>query len=291
MPRAGGRPAGIAPPCHASSRSPAPAAPSAATSSRPRSIAAGGSAPSPATPPASPRRGDALCSSAGASVAPAPGHGWRGYGAVDVPVNRALIDGARAAGVGRVVYVSVLHAPAMRRLAYVAAHERVVAHLRASGLAHAVLRPTGFFSALASYLDLARRGAIPEIGDGLARSNPIADEDLAEVVLDAVADADPALEVAAGGPEVLTRRELAEAAFAALGRPVRIRHVPAGPLPAALALARPFHPRLAQFMRFAVAISTQDLIAPPRGRCRLIDALTARVAGAAAGAHAPRRGA
>lgn len=218
---------------------------------------------------------DSVFSCVGASVLPMLGHGWRGFGAVDWPANRALIDAARTAGVRRLTYVSVFHEPAMRSLAYVDAHERVVDYLRASGLAFAVVRPTGFFSALTSYVDMARKGPIPELDGGAARSNPIADEDLAAACADAVDAGDPALELACGGPQVLSRREIAEAAFAALGRQPRLRRAPAWLLAGAAALARPFHPRISQMMRFVVAISTRDLVAPARGTRRLADALAA----------------
>src|SRR5262245_59278438 len=105
-----------------------------------------------------------VVSSVGASVMPGLGRGWRGYGAVDWPINRAVIDAAAAAGVRRFAYVSVPHPPAMARVPYIAAHERVVDHLRGGTLDWAVIRPTGFFSAVNVYLEMARDGAIPEIG-------------------------------------------------------------------------------------------------------------------------------
>ena len=216
---------------------------------------------------------DAVFSCVGASVLPALGHGWRGFGAVDWPANRTLIDAAKAAGVGRFVYVSVFHTEGMRRLAYVDAHERVVDHLRATGLPHGVVRPTGFFSAIvASYVEMARKGPLPEIGGGAALSNPIADDDLAEVCAEALASPEPALELPCGGPEVLSRRRIAELAFAAAGRPPRFRGVPGWLMRGAMWVGRPFHPRITQFLSFIAAISTQDLIAPPRGRRRLEDA-------------------
>jgi uncharacterized protein YbjT (DUF2867 family) len=180
--------------------------------------------------------------------------------------------------VRRFVYVSVFHHPDMRRLAYIDAHERVVDHLRGAGLGFAVVRPTGFHSAIAEFVDLARQGKLPEIGDGRARTNPIADLDLAEVCVEALDAAAPALEVACGGPETMSRRAMAEAAFAALGREPRIRSLPAGPVRLATWLGRPFHPRITQFLRFLVEISTRDLIAPPRGHRRLATAFAERVA-------------
>ena len=219
---------------------------------------------------------DAVFSCVGASVLPSLGRGWRGFGAVDWPANRNLVDAARAAGASRFVYVSVFHHPGMRRLAYVGAHERVVDHLRASGLDFAVLRPTGFHSALASFVDLAARGAIPEVARGAVRTNPIADEDLADLCDAALASSDPALEIACGGPEVLTRRVIGELAFAAAGRSPRFLPTPALLMRAAALIGRPFHPRIAQFAAFLAAISAVDLVAPAHGTQRLAGAFAAR---------------
>jgi uncharacterized protein YbjT (DUF2867 family) len=221
------------------------------------------------------RDADIVFSCAGASVQLGLGHGWRGYRAIDTAANTALIAAARAAGRPRFVYVSVFHTPAMRRLAYVDAHERVAAALGSAGLPHAVVRPTGFHSAIATYVALARRGALPEIGDGSARTNPIADDDLADVCLEAIASRDPALSIDAGGPDVITRRHIGELAFAALGRPPRFRTVPPWLARVGAGALRPVHPRIAQFASFVAAISTRDLVAPALGHSRLADAFAA----------------
>ncbi|HEY8141448.1 MAG TPA: NAD(P)H-binding protein [Kofleriaceae bacterium] len=230
---------------------------------------------------------DAVFSCVGASVLPTFGRGWRGFGAVDWPANRNLIDAARAAGASRFVYLSVFHHPDMRRLAYVDAHERVVDHLRASGLDFAVLRPTGFHSALASYVDLAARGSIPEVGRGAVRTNPIADEDLADLCDAALESSDPALEIACGGPEVLTRRAIGELAFAATGRAPRFIPMPALLMRAAALIGRPLHPRIAQFAAFLAHISTVELIAPLHGTRFLAGAFTDRARSLGAPAREP----
>src|SRR5262249_33993960 len=141
-----------------------------------------------------------------------------------------------------------------------------------SGLPHAVVRPTGFHSAIATYLTLAQQGALPEIGDGAARTNPIADDDLADVCLEAIAARAPSLMLDAGGPDVVTRHHLGEMAFAALGEPPRFRTLPPWLARLGAAALRPLHPRIAQFAAFVAAISTQDLIAPVLGHTRLVRA-------------------
>src|SRR5690606_29213823 len=82
----------------------------------------------------------------GASVHPNAGNS-RTYTQVDTPCSRALIAAAKQAKVPKFVYVSLANAKPLLHLDYVKAHEEVVEMLKSSGLNHAVVRPTGFFSA------------------------------------------------------------------------------------------------------------------------------------------------
>jgi len=213
------------------------------------------------------RDADAILSCVGATTRPVL-RGWRPYTSVDVRANTELIEAARTAGAPRFVYVSVHHDDAMRGLGYVRAHERVVDALHRSGLDAYVLRPTGFFSAFDAMLDMARSGAIPEIGGGTARTNPIADADLADLCVEALEGRGPR-ERSAGGPEILTRRDIADLAFRAVGAAPRHRKVPAGVLRAIATVMRPLHPRLSQLVSFITAISERDLVAEPAGTQRL----------------------
>jgi uncharacterized protein YbjT (DUF2867 family) len=221
---------------------------------------------------------DAVFSSVGASVLP-HFRGWRGFMAVDLPANRNLVREAERAGVGRFAYVSVFHHSHMRRLAYVRAHEEVADLIGSSRLTPTIIRPTGFYSAIGgAYLELAKNGAVPLIGDGSTRSNPIDDGDLAEASAEAI-DAGQA-ERAVGGPEVHTRRDMSDLAFAAVGRAPRYRRMPIGLARPVGLLMKPLHPRLADFFRFLVALSENDLVAPAYGTRKLADHF-ARVAQAA----------
>lgn len=215
---------------------------------------------------------DAVISCLGASMSPALGAGRAGYLALDWPANRALADAAKAAGVGRFVYVSVAghDHPAAAELAYYRAHEQVVAHLDAIGQARAIVRPTGFFSALSEYVAMARRGRVPMIGDGLARSNPIADADLAAVCVDALDG--PARDRSVGGPDVLSRRKMIELAFAALGREPKLASLAPRTFLATARLVSPCVPRMGELLPFVVFVSTHDVVVEAVGRRRLVDA-------------------
>ena len=72
-----------------------------------------------------------------------------------------------------------------------------------------------------------------------------------------------------GGPEILTRQEIVELAFRAVGTRPRILHLPRGALLAAA--ARPVHPRCSEVTDFAPRALTNPFVAPPSGRRRLAD--------------------
>jgi uncharacterized protein YbjT (DUF2867 family) len=188
---------------------------------------------------------------------------------VDTVANLNLLRASEAAGVERFAYVSVAGGRgALADLAYVRAHERVVDALRASRVAHAVVRPTGFFSAFESFLSLARWGPVPVLGNRDARTNPIANEDLAEVCADAVEDTSFG-EQDVGGPEVVTRGEIAAMARSAVGRRPWSYRVPGGLVGAGAKAFHWLHPRLAESIEFFARVGTVDCVAPPRGHQRL----------------------
>ena len=210
----------------------------------------------------------AIVNCAGASVAMGFGHGWRGYRAVDTPIGLAAVEAARRTG-ARMVYVGVHHAaPAVARCAYVDAHERVVTAMR--DIDGVVVRATGFYSAFAALLPIARRGILVDVGSGRARTNPIDEHDLAAIVAEA-AFGDGPRELSAGGPEVMTRGELFERVAAVAGRRVRIMRVPVWFGGASAALLRVVHPRIGQFAKFAALLARHDSIAPALGTRTLTD--------------------
>jgi uncharacterized protein YbjT (DUF2867 family) len=220
---------------------------------------------------------DVVISALGASVTPSLG-ARAGFGRVDVRAHANLIAEAKRAGVGRFVYVSVAEADHMRALAYVRAHLDVEEQLARSGLAWTAVRPTGFFSAFAPFLTMARRGLAVQIGDGTARSNPIHDADVAAACVDVLESGPQQLEI--GGPDVLTRRQILELAFAAVGRRPRIVRVPVGMIRAVAALVRPVHPRNGEILAFVAHVMSEDAIVAARGSRRLADAF-AELAGRA----------
>jgi uncharacterized protein YbjT (DUF2867 family) len=134
----------------------------------------------------------------------------------------ALFEAARAAGVRRVVHVSITNPGEESPLEYFSGKARLERALRESGLSHAVLRPTVLFGREDILINniawaLRRFPFFALFGDGAYRLQPIHVDDLAEL---AVAEGESTTNsvVNAIGPETFTYRELVEAVGRAIGR-------------------------------------------------------------------------
>ena len=142
-----------------------------------------------------------------------------------------LVRAAAEGGVRRYVYVSgVGAAPGAEKVWHRAkwAGERAVL---GSSMSACVLRPSWVYGAgdraLNRFVAFARRGpAVPVIGDGLQRVQPVFVEDLAEVVARAAAVDGPTGVFEVGGPEVMTMNDVLAEVLRALGRRKRLVHLP-----------------------------------------------------------------
>lgn len=219
---------------------------------------------------------DIVFSALGASVA-SQAKERRGYEHIDRQTNANLIAEARRAGVKRFVYVGVFSQPGYAGTRYMKGHEAVVRDLAASGLDYTVVRPTGFFTALEEYLPMAKRGLIPLVGDGSAKTNPIHPDELAAACVENIERGPRDLPV--GGPEVLTRRQIAGAAFAAYGKKTRTISVPPAVFLLMAFLLRTLFPRMGDLMEFLARVSTTDGIAPSYGGARIAPYYQERAAG------------
>lgn len=210
---------------------------------------------------------DAVFSSVGASLSTKKIKGSQSFTEVDYKGNKNLLDAAMARGVRRFVYVSVFNENLSEQLEYIRAHKDFERELARSGVAYSVLRPTGFFSALLEILEMARRGIVPLIGESNARVNPIHEADLARVAVDALESG--ALDVDVGGAEVLTRREIVELAFKALGKKTNTVKVPPGVFKVMLPVIRLYDKRLHALFDFFLAVNQTEMVAPAYGTRRL----------------------
>ena len=181
---------------------------------------------------------------------------------VDDAGHRALIDAARAAGVTQFVYTSVQGASPTHPVDFWRTKFGIEEHLKASGLGHTILRPTAFMETHAHELlgkaILAGKSAII-FGRGDRPVNFVAVRDVATLAVTALTNASArggTIEV--GGPENLTRLEVAALYARLSGRPLAVRHVSAGALRFLSAVVRPLHPGISSVMRMGVEFETID---------------------------------
>ena len=126
---------------------------------------------------------------------------------------RALFAAAKAAGVRRVVHVSITNAALDSPLPYFRGKATVEKSLRESGLSYAILKPTVVFGREDILLNnmawmLRRFPVFPIPGAGEYRLQPICVEDLARLAAE-MGDRDDDVEIDAVGPDVFTYAELA----------------------------------------------------------------------------------
>jgi len=142
------------------------------------------------------------------------------YRDVDYQANVNLLEEALRAGVPRFAYIHVLRGEELAHLTPIGAKQDFVNKLLKANIQSTVISPSGFFSDMKDFLDMAKEGRVWLFGDGQNRINPIHGEDLAKAAADAIEEGRTSLDV--GGPDVLTHTEIAELAFTALGKPPKI---------------------------------------------------------------------
>lgn len=194
------------------------------------------------------------------------------FAQVDFAANRNVFDAARAAGATKLVYVSLWDPDALAHLAIVREHEKVVGLLRSSGVAHCIVRPSGYFSDMGVLVDMAKRGRVFIVGRGGNRMNPIHGADVARVCADAIES--PAEDLGAGGPDVLTQQQAAELAFEVLGKQPKLLHLPVPLLRGVARVIGLLNRHFGDLAEFLVTAGEVDGVAPRAGTIKLREYFT-----------------
>jgi len=144
--------------------------------------------------------------------------------------SRILIDAAVAAGVQRIVHISITSANAKSPLPYFRGKGLVESHIRDSGLAHSIIRPTVIFGREDILINniawfLRRFPVFPVAGRGNYRLQPVFVDDVARLAIES-ASADGNTTLDAVGPETFTFQELARQIRQTTGGSARIVLLP-----------------------------------------------------------------
>ena len=177
-----------------------------------------------------------------------------------------LIDACERAGVQRFVYAS-MPTPAAAGTALDRAKAATERRLQASALREVIVRADmiqeSHLSAMAGF-DWPH-GKVTIFGRGRTPNAYISNGDFAEAMVRlALADDSPRL-VEVGGPEAITRDEAAARFSEAMGRPMRVRHVPRPVLWAGAHLLGPVQPLGALMMGSMLEFDTTDWHLNDRG--------------------------
>jgi uncharacterized protein YbjT (DUF2867 family) len=152
---------------------------------------------------------------------------------------RVLIACAQAAGVRRLVHVSISNPSIDSPLPYFRGKALLEEAIQQSGLSYAILRPTVIFGRedvlINNIAYLLRRFPVFAVpGSGTYRLQPVFVEDMAEIAIQA-GQSDKNLTLDVVGPEIFTFDELVGLIAQASGSRARLIHLPPG---LALALSR-----------------------------------------------------
>ncbi|MBS1616458.1 MAG: SDR family oxidoreductase [Bacteroidetes bacterium] len=186
------------------------------------------------------------------------------YMDVDYQANMNLLKEAKRSGVRRFIYVSVFRGNELTHLKICAAKEQFVAALKNSGLDYCIIRPTGYFSDMGEFYEMAKKGRVFLFGNGAFRMNPIHGADLAKICCDAIQTTEK--EIPIGGQEVLSFNQIAEIACSVAGKKTRITHIPDWIRKSILALLRTFTgSKTYGPIEFFMTVLSMDLMAPASG--------------------------
>lgn len=162
---------------------------------------------------------------------------WDRARAINVQGTRSLLEAAKRAGVGRIVFTSTLSALREKRGPYGQSKLEAEVVVRQSGLPFVILRPSlvygahgiGLVANLAAYL----RGlpAVPVIGDGRIELDPIHMTDVNEIIVQCLTRDDvlgKAYDLL--GPDRVTFNEFLDRLSAEIGVKKPYVHLPGGPM-------------------------------------------------------------
>lgn len=182
---------------------------------------------------------------------------------VDYQGNKSLLELAQKAGVKKFIYVSVFNGPNLLHLGIVKAHEDFADELKVSGMDYSVIRPTGYFSDMEAFFNMAKKGRVYLFGPGNNRMNPIHGADLAEICADAAEGKNREIDV--GGPEILTYRDIARLALEIQGKSKKISSVPVWILNLVIGITKLFNRHQGELLAFFTTAGTSNMVAPTTG--------------------------
>ena len=190
------------------------------------------------------------------------------YMDVDYQGNKNLLELAIAENVSKFVFVSVFNAHKMGHLKGIEAKLLFEEQLKQSGLDYVIMRPTGFFSDMLEFLNMAKNGRVSVFGSGEDKINPIHGADLAEACVKTISESTKEINI--GGPEIFTFNEIAELALSVQNKPIKISRLPLWMIKIILPLLRIFtSSKTYGPLEFMMTVMTMDVVGEKYGSHKL----------------------
>jgi len=175
--------------------------------------------------------------------------------------NKVILEDALRNNVKRFIFVSIKGADTSPEFEIPRTHKLFEKDLINSGIPYTILRPTGFFAGLNDLVIMGKRKFIPVIASGSALTNSIHHKDLAKVAVSFL-KAGPNI-VHVGGPEVHTRKQMAEMVAKKTGG--KVIFVPKWLAKLGSKPPKLFAKNLGQNLSYFIYITTHDMVNPKYG--------------------------
>jgi uncharacterized protein YbjT (DUF2867 family) len=181
---------------------------------------------------------------------------------VDDEGHRAIIDGAKTAGVEHIIYTSVIGASSNHPIDFWRTKARIEKHLQESGITYTIVRAAAFMETHAYMLvgkPVIEGKRVMLFGKGRNPRNFVAAEDVAKVIMGALRI--PSLRgtiIEVGGPQNLTTREVVETFERFSGNKAKVGHIPLSVARVMSRVIKPMHPGISRVMKLGVWNETDD---------------------------------
>jgi len=145
---------------------------------------------------------------------------------IDYQGNLNLLNEAKAAGVKRFTYISVIKADKAPKVPMLHAKYLFEEELKKSGMTYVIHRPTGYFYDIVKvFRPMIEKGEVTLLGKKPVHANVISTEDFGQFIVERMMDNNVTYNV--GGKETYSYEEIANMCFAAAGKPAVIKRAPA----------------------------------------------------------------
>lgn len=144
---------------------------------------------------------------------------------IDYRGNLNLLNEAKAAGVKKFIYISVLKAEMAPKVPMLRAKYLFEEELKKSGLDYIIYRPTGYFyDIIKVFKPMIQKGEVTLLGKKAVHANVIDTPDFADYIVDHINDKN--ITVSIGGKETYSYEEIANMCFKAAGKEPVIKRAP-----------------------------------------------------------------